>query len=134
MNIERLKKRKKELGWTLDEIAERSGISRRTVSRLFSGNPNYPSPTINTLQAIERALGLDKGPEWTEEEKALGEGLTPYNLRHTFASICAESVRPDVVDLWMGDSPERLVGKVYVHFSDDFMKAQMDTVKFVIPD
>lgn len=80
MNIERLKKRKKELGWTLDEIAERSGISRRTVSRLFSGNPNYPSPTINTLQAIERALGLDKGPEWTEEEKALGVGNYPVKI------------------------------------------------------
>ena len=60
MDIERLKKRKKELGWTLDEIAEKSGISRRTVSRLFSGNPDYPSPTYNTVQAIERALGLSE--------------------------------------------------------------------------
>lgn len=60
MDIERLKKRKAELGWTLDEIAEKSGISRRTVSRLFSGNPNYPSPTWNTVQAIERALGLSE--------------------------------------------------------------------------
>lgn len=75
MDIERLKKRKAELGWTLDEIAEKSGISRRTVSRLFSGNPNYPSPTWNTVQAIERALGLDQpNPAWTEEDKALGVG------------------------------------------------------------
>lgn len=73
MNIERLKQRKKELGWTLDEIAEKSGISRRTVSRLFSGNPEYPSPTYNTVQAIEHALGLDR-PTWTEEERALGVG------------------------------------------------------------
>lgn len=62
MDIERLKKRKKELGWTLDEIADKSGISRRTVSRLFSGNPNYPSPTWNTIEAIERALGISSLP------------------------------------------------------------------------
>lgn len=58
MEIERLKNRKAELGWTLDEIAEKSGISRRTVSRLFSGNPNYPSPTYNTVEAVAKAMGL----------------------------------------------------------------------------
>lgn len=62
---------------------------------------------------------------------ALGEDLTPYNLRHTFASICAENVKPEVVELWMGDSPERLVGKTYVHYSDEFMKEQMNTVGFI---
>ena len=53
-----------------------------------------------------------------------------YNLRHTFASICAKDVREDIVELWMGDSPQRLVGKVYIHFSDKFMRSQMDIVKF----
>lgn len=79
MNIERLKQRKKELGWTLDEIAEKSGISRRTVSRLFSGNPEYPSPTYNTVEAIAKAMGLDS-PTWTEEERALGVGEHPTVL------------------------------------------------------
>lgn len=60
MEIERLKNRKAELGWTLDEIAEKSGISRRTVSRLFSGNPNYPSPTYNTVEAVAKAMGLSE--------------------------------------------------------------------------
>ena len=45
-------------------------------------------------------------------KEALGEeNLTSYNLRHTFASLCAEKVREEVVEIWMGDSPERLVGK-----------------------
>lgn len=64
---------------------------------------------------------------------ALGNcGLTPYNLRHTFASTCAETVREDIVELWMGDSPERLVGRVYVHYKDTFMIEQMQTVNFII--
>ena len=32
----------------------------------------------------------------------------------------------------MGDSPERLVGKTYVHYSDEFMRKEMDKVKFVV--
>ena len=54
--------------------------------------------------------------------KDLLAGKTAYCLRRTFATICQQYVRPDIVDIWMGDSPQRLVGKVYTHFPDDFMK------------
>ena len=40
---------------------------------------------------------------------------------------------PDIVDIQMGDSPQRLVGKVYTHFPDDFKKKQMDLVIFPTP-
>ena len=64
---------------------------------------------------------------------ALGNcGLTPYNLRHTFASTCAEYVKEEIVELWMGDSPERLVGKTYIHYKDSFMQAQMQNVRFIM--
>ena len=39
-----------------------------------------------------------------------------------------------IVEIWMGDSPERLVGKTYVHYSDEFMKMQMGTVSFLTPE
>ena len=58
------------------------------------------------------------------------EQVTQYFLRHTFATVCQQYVRPDIVDIWMGDSSERLVGRVYTHFSDDFMMAQMKNVVF----
>lgn len=60
MNIQKWKQRKKELGWTHDELAEKSGVSRRTIAGIFSGDPRYESPTWNTVQAIERALGLSE--------------------------------------------------------------------------
>ena len=62
----------------------------------------------------------------------LGDGEnTTYCLRHTFSTVCQEYLqRPDIVDIWMGDSPQRLVGKVYTHFSDKFMRSQMDMVVF----
>ena len=58
--------------------------------------------------------------------------VTQYYLRHTFATVCQQYVRPDIVDIWMGDSSERLVGRVYAHFSDDFMIKQMQNVVFDI--
>ena len=56
--------------------------------------------------------------------------VTQYFLRHTFAITCVQYVRPDIIDTWMGDSSERLVGRVYTHFPDKFMINQMDLVQF----
>lgn len=67
--------------------------------------------------------------DWYKE--ILGD-KTPYYLRHTFSTVCQQYVRPDIVDIWMGDSPQRLVGKVYTHFPDDFMYEQMQKVQFPI--
>ncbi len=47
-----------------------------------------------------------------------------------YATTCVQYVRPDIVDTWMGDSPQRLVGKVYTHSPDEFMYEQMDLVQF----
>ena len=62
--------------------------------------------------------------------KELLAGKTAYCLRHTFATICQQYVRPDIVDIWMGDSTTRLVGRVYTHFPDKFMRENMDLVIF----
>lgn len=63
--------------------------------------------------------------------KELLEGKTAYSLRHTFATLCQQYVRPDIVDIWMGDSSTRLVGRVYTHFPDDFMLENMHKVEFI---
>lgn len=84
---------------------------------------DFNSPLKSPL-SFDRTLDIMK--------KALPEGIIPYQLRHTFASVCAESVKQEVVELWMGDSPERLVGKTYVHYSDEFMRNEMDKVNFTV--
>ncbi len=67
--------------------------------------------------------------------KKLLDEKTAYCLRHTFSTLCQEKInRPDIVDIWMGDSSERLVGRVYTHFSDKFMREQMDMVVFPMPE
>ena len=71
ISIEQLKERKKELGITFDELSEKSGIPKTTLTNILCGKTL--TPRIDTMQAIENALGLC-APQWTDEEKALGVG------------------------------------------------------------
>ena len=80
MNIELWKKRKKELHWTHDDLARESGVGRRTIAGIFSGDPRYESPTFNTIKSIENALGVPPSLEWSSEEKAEGVGNHPTYL------------------------------------------------------
>lgn len=54
MNIDLWKTRKKELKLTHDELAELSGISRRTIAGIFGGDPRYASPTLCQAQSIPK--------------------------------------------------------------------------------
>lgn len=63
-------------------------------------------------------------------KELLGEDKSAYNLRHTFSTICQQYVRQEIVEIWIGDSPIRLIGKHYTHFPDKFMREQMDMVVF----
>lgn len=92
--------------------------------------PEQAQGLIDFNLPIEPQLSYDRWLDLLKE--ALSDKLTPYNLRHTFASICAEHVREEVVDIWMGDSPERLIGRTYIHYSDDFLKSEMNKVKFIL--
>lgn len=68
LQLEKWKEQKKSLKLTFDDLAELTNISRRQLQYLFNGE--IDNPRIDTVHAIERALGLT--PEPTEEEKALG--------------------------------------------------------------
>lgn len=69
MKIETIKSYMKQNHITYEQLAEKSGVSISTIKKLFSGISQYPR--IDTVQAIEKALGLD-APTWTEEERAQG--------------------------------------------------------------
>lgn len=42
----------------MNEIAELSGVSKRTLEEIFSGRARYPR--IETVQAIEKALNINE--------------------------------------------------------------------------
>ena len=69
MDLIALRARKKELKLTNEDIANLSGIPKRTVEDIFRGKTEHPR--IDTMQAIERALGLENEKSPTDE---LSEG------------------------------------------------------------
>lgn len=81
MDIDLWKKRKKQKKISYDELSLIAKIPRRTIVSIFSGETQ--APRIDTVQAIEKALGLDddgitviKHNELTETETRL---LTAFN-------------------------------------------------------
>lgn len=65
MDLNTLKEKKKQTKMTLQEISEKSNIPINTLKNIFSERTK--NPRIDTIQAIENALGLNV--EFTEEEK-----------------------------------------------------------------
>ncbi|MBR2374764.1 MAG: hypothetical protein IKA88_00545 [Clostridia bacterium] len=95
-----------------------------------------PIPTqAQGLIDWNKPLTFQTQSKYAQDEliKDLLGGKTGYYLRHTFSTVCQQYVRPDIVDIWMGNSPQRLVGKVYTHFPDEFMCEQMQKVQFPLP-
>ncbi len=79
MEIQEIKKYMKSNHITYEQLAQRSGLSISTIKKIFSGIAQYPR--IDTMQAIEKALGLNTAPlQWTEADKALGVGSHPVKL------------------------------------------------------
>lgn len=58
MNLETLREAKKKAGLTIAEIAQRANLPKGTVQNIFCGY--VPNPRSDTLEAIERALGLSE--------------------------------------------------------------------------
>ena len=89
MNLEFYQLRRKELKLTYDDIANISGVGRRTIAGFFSGDPKYQNPSVTTLEAIKRALQLDDG---TEAEKRAAEAVERVAM-HTVVELKAEKER-----------------------------------------
>lgn len=77
-NLQMYRNKKKELKLTNEKISALSGIPKRTVEDFFRGAT--PNPKIDTVEAIEKALGISSRLEWTDEERALGVGNHPTFL------------------------------------------------------
>ena len=69
MEIQEIKAYMKENRITYDMLAERSGLSISTIKKIFSGISQYPR--IDTMRAIERALGRDEPAETPADNELL---------------------------------------------------------------
>ncbi len=93
--------------------------------------PKEANLLINWNNALTFQISAKTRDLWIKE---ILDGKTAYNLRHTYSSICQQYVRQEIVDICIGDSPTRLIGKHYTHFPDDFMEKQIALVHFPLAD
>lgn len=75
MEVEKLNDERKRQGLSVAELAKKANLPQGTVEKVLFGI--VKNPRIDTMQAIERALGLS---EWSAEEKAEGVGNHPTYL------------------------------------------------------
>ena len=73
VNVELWNSIRKQKKITLDDLSKSTGISISTLKDIFRGKTT--SPRLDTVEAIERALGLNEKPqpnrELREDEKEL---------------------------------------------------------------
>lgn len=77
MTIAELKARKEMLGMTYDELAEKTGLARSTLTRIFSPRAPHERATASSLAAIAKALGVHEDGT-TDTVK---ETITPREYR-----------------------------------------------------
>ncbi len=70
MQVAEIKSYLKKNKITYEELSLKSEIPLGTLKSIFSGRT--PNPRLDTMQAIENALGLSRSLDWTDEEKANG--------------------------------------------------------------
>ena len=91
-------------GWTLDQLAERSGVSRRMLVSIEQGSAN---PSIATLLLISDALGIGL-PALVEMDHPPGLRVTRAGTAAVLwrgklggqAVLVAGTEPPDVTELW----------------------------------
>lgn len=79
MDLELWKKRRKELGLRYEDLAAKSGVSKRSIEDIFRGYTT--TPRIDTVEAIERALGINEKSSPAEQESMkVPDSLKPYQF------------------------------------------------------
>lgn len=62
----------KQIGMTYEQLSEKSGIPLNTLKNIFRGKTEHPR--IDTVQAIERALGITTEETQKSPQDELSEG------------------------------------------------------------
>lgn len=92
IDIERLKRAKKEQHMTFEQLSEKSGVPQSTLYDIFRGIRIYPR--IDTVEAIERALGINEKSH-SEVRKGGGKWIPVYG--RIAAGIPIEAIE-DIID------------------------------------
>lgn len=102
---ERVRARRRARSWTLDELADRSGVSRRMLVNVEQGVTN---PSIATLLRLSEALAIGLPSLVAPSDDGVPIDINRAGTRPPLwrgdnggrASLAAGVTAPDVVELW----------------------------------
>lgn len=136
----RIKHERQARGWTLDQLAEAAGVSRRMVINVEQGAAN---PSVGILLRISDALGIGL-PALVEPPQAKpmkvtrqGNGATLWHSESGGRGVLvAGTAPPDVVELWdwtlvPGDQH---VSEAHSPGTKELLQVQLGTIIVTVAD
>lgn len=136
MNVEEMKKKKKELGYTYEQIADASGVPLGTVQKIFGGVTS--SPRYNTLRALEKVFEIPENVFVREPEAAYGGRLQGgYTLKDYL--LLPEEQRVELIDGVFYDMSSPTAGhqlvaaQMYVQLNDCIKRNKGLCMPFIAP-
>ncbi|MDQ0678549.1 DNA-binding XRE family transcriptional regulator/quercetin dioxygenase-like cupin family protein [Arthrobacter pascens] len=136
----RVKQQRRSKGWTLDQLAEAAGVSRRMVVNVEQGAAN---PSVGTLLRISDALGVGL-PALVELPRPRpvtvtrnGGGAALWSSKSGgLGVLVAGTESPDVVELWdwtLG-AGDHHVSEAHSRGTKELLQVQQGTVTVVVAD
>ncbi|WP_427005550.1 helix-turn-helix domain-containing protein [Pseudarthrobacter sp. H2] len=136
----RVRQERQSRGWTLDQLSEAAGVSRRMVVNVEQGAAN---PSVGTLLRISDALGVGL-PALVESPQPKpvkvtrrGEGAALWNGESGGRGLLvAGTESPDVVELWdwtLGPGDQHL-SEAHSPGTKELLQVQQGTITVVVAD
>ena len=79
MTIQEMLERKKELGYSYEQVSELSGVPLGTVQKVLGGITQ--SPRYDTLRALEEVFQKGIRYEYKSQDSVVREGVTYYGAK-----------------------------------------------------
>ena len=125
MNLDEMKRLKKERGYSNEQISESSGVPLGTVKKIFSGETKYPR--YETLQALEKFFGdqpvlVKDAEEW--DYRLFYDGIyTADDLdRLRGDSVWGELIDGVMFNMTSPSSPHQMVQASLHYLLKDYVK------------
>lgn len=130
----RIAELRKARGLNQEQLSELALLSRVTIAKYESGRVE---PGAQALSRIADALEVttDTLLGRSEEQPEVIEKpftVTPYDLRHSFATLCRDMTPPieiHTVIAWMGHADSKMILKVYDSVTDERDKTEAERLR-----